>query len=203
MRSSFPRVFLGMVLASTLALLATASAQEQRTETGAVVAVVDGVEQTTFTYVIAAAVDGVLTEAHSATFTFFDAFKMGDVVLVPAYVAVSIMAYDIELEDSFKGAWELNFQLDPETLELLDSEEDRLIYHPEGLNPELLYVFTQGELRLDPVAVIDDTTWRLSGSFEGQVSRQDSYEPEHNPDDSLDVAVSFRIERVVLQESPF
>lgn len=192
-----------MLTCFTVALFAAggmAAAQTEWVETGAVVATVDGVEQTTHAYDLAVTEDGVTTVTAGATFSYIEEMKMGDMVLVPASYLVTILTYDMELVKVQQGAIEFSFSVDPETLEISQPEETKIVYYPDGPNPEQYYVLTQGELKLDPIVVIDETTWRISGTIEGLVSHQAGYYPEHNPDDYFTISATFEFERVAAQD---
>src|SRR5690554_4700651 len=75
---------------------------------GSIVATIDGVEQTTHAYDVHAPGSTTVTFAPGATFMYMEPMMMGDVVLVPAYYHVSVLTYDIELENNQQGAIELN-----------------------------------------------------------------------------------------------
>jgi len=197
MHTTFARFAFACLLAALSGAASLVAAQGEWIASGSIVATIDGVEQTTHAYDIVVTDDSGTTVIPGATFAYIDEMKMGEMVLVPASYFITILTYDMDLIEVQQGAIELKLTLDPITLELSQPDEVRVTYFPDGPNPDKYYVLTQGELKLDPVVVLDDTTWRISGTVQGLFSHQLGYEPVHNPDDYFSIDARFEFERVV------
>ncbi|MFA5552289.1 MAG: hypothetical protein WDA03_11820 [Trueperaceae bacterium] len=197
--------FLRSCLLVTLVVLAgsTLAQQSEFVEAGSLVATIDGVDQTTHPYdVHAQTADGVQF-APGATFMYMKEVSLGDMVLTPAYFHITVLTYNRELVNNQQGAIDLNILVDPETLELTQLEDLRITYYPNGMDPEKIYVLSEGELKLDPIRVIDEDTWHVSGTIEGYVSRQESYNSPGDPNDKFHIVARFEFPQVKRQESPF
>lgn len=197
MIASFSRFLLAFTVAASFASCRIAFAQTEWIETGSVVATIDGVERTTYSYDVKNGGGDGVTVTPGATYMYNEPLTMGDMVLTAASYLVSVLTYDMALPNTMVGSIELSFYLDPDTLELIDLEEMRVTYLPAGVDPDLTYVLTLGGLSLDPVLVIDESTWQIAGSITGQVSRQVGYDLEHNADDAFDIDARFEFRRVV------
>lgn len=186
-----------------LMLGAFAAAQEDEwLEAGSIVATVDGVQQTKHAYDVRIHDVGGSTYVPGATFAYVAEMKSGDVVLMPAYFYMTVLAYDIESEEEEYGVIELNILLDAETLEPTRPEDQRVVYYPTGPSETNWYLLTEGGLTLAPVVVLDAETWSVSGTITGYVSRQHDYSGEHNPADMLRFEARFEFPRVVRQYMP-
>lgn len=196
--------FLSSCLVVTYLMLgAFAAAQEDEwLEAGSVVATVDGVQQTKHAYDVRIQDEDGITYVPGATFAYVAEMKSGDVVLMPAYFHVTVLAYDIESEEEEYGVIELNILVDAETLQPTRAEDQRVVYYPTGPSETNWYLLTEGGLTLDPVVVVDADTWSVSGTIVGYVSRQHDYSGEHNPADMLRFEATFEFPRVVRQEMP-
>jgi len=196
--------FLRSCLLVTLVVLAgSALAQSEYVEAGSLVATIDGVEQTTHAYDIHAHTSEGVLFAPGATFMFMDEMRLGDMVLTPAYFHITVPTYNLELENNQQGAIHLDILVDPETLELTQLEELRVTYYPNGMDPEKIYILSEGELKLDPIRIIDEDTWHVSGTIEGYVSHQASYNSTGDPNDKFHIVARFEFQQVKRQESPF
>lgn len=195
------RLLRSFMFVTLLAPPTAAIAQEPEWfEVGTVVVEVDGVEQVKYAYDLYVPDGDDTMYAPGATFSYMEEVRMGDMLLLPAYFHVTVLAYDVESEDEQHSVIELNILVDAATLELTMVEDLRIVYYPNGPDTSNWYQLTEGGVVLDPVIVLDDDTWSLSGTISGYVSRHLDYDVAHNPDDMFRFEGRFDLSKVVRQD---
>jgi len=202
-----------LILAAALSLLASASAQGEWFQTGTLTTVIGGEERTLHTYgtyVPEDVADGVEdpqqrailervagTEQHTATYQFMEGITMGSMVLTPDTIWVALTFRFGGHESSAPHGVVLQFPLDPTTLGLLDPDQVEIKYSPNGPSYDDYYALTEGSLDITAVEVVDETTLRISGVFEGFMTHQTGWDVVHDPDSATEAHGEFVVERVV------
>lgn len=201
-------------LLAALMLLVGSLAQAQTTfNTGSLSLLLDGSETTLHTYashVPENAADNATspeqrailekvagTDQHTATFMRLAGISVGGVQITTPTLHVSMYFRDEEERSSGVGGVDVEFALDPETLELIESEDLDVKYLPTGSRFDDYYALTQGELVIDTVEVVDGQTLAISGRFSGVFSLQEGFLVAHNPDDTLAAEGTFVVDQVV------
>ena len=201
-------------LIAALVLLVSSPAQAQTTfNTGSLNLLLDDSETTLHTYashVPEDAADNATspeqrailekvagTDQHTATFMRLGGISVGGVQITTPTLHVSMYFRDEEERSSGVGGVDIEFALDPETLELIPAEDLDVKYLPTGSSFDDYYALTQGELAIDSVEVVDEQTLAISGRFSGVLSLQEGFLVAHNPDDTLRAEGTFVVDQVV------
>lgn len=204
------------LVALTLMLLAgPVFAQHPTFETGAIEAQIAGAQYRAYTYathVPESVVDGVTDERqlallqriagtvqHSATYLLGKPLMMGDMELAPAAIYVAFSTRTTSPEGNSVGSFMIQFDLDPETLELHETTV-QVNFFPRGSSYNDYYALTEGTLELSSLELVDDHTMSMSGVISGLLSWQDGYDTVHNPDDTLTIDAAFEITQVVASD---
>lgn len=199
-----------------LLLIGTVCAQHPTFETGAIEATIDGAHYRAFTYateVPESVVDGVTdpgqlafleriagTVQHSASYRYGEPIMLGAMELVPAAVYVAFSTRTDSPEGNSVGSIMVQFDLDPETLELTNEGGVQVTFYPRGSSYDDYYALTEGSFELHSVEVVDENTMSMSGVISGLLSWQYDYDTEHNPDDTLTIDATFDIAQVVASD---
>lgn len=185
-----------------------ALAQAEWTESGLLTAKIDGTEhemRSWYTQVPEDAADGIEdaevrefaqqyagTVQHTAWFRYAEPIEMVGIVLSPATIWVTIGVRP-DADQSVPGRIDVEFALDPETLELVEGQQT-IRYYPEEWDLSDYYGLTEGELIIDEIVENSDGSWQMRGRISGLVTHQTSISPVHNPDDALTFDVEFVID---------
>ena len=210
----FPESFKAALVVATLVLVAGPLAHAQTTfDTGTLVLVLGDSETTLHTYASHVPEDAAEratspeqrailekvagTDQHTATFMHLAGISVGGMQLTTATLHVSMYFRDDEERISGVGGVDIAFELDPETLEHVPSDDVDVKYLPTGSSFDDYYALTQGELVIDSVEVVDAQTLAISGRFSGVFSLQEGFLVAHNPDDTLAGEATFVVDQVV------
>ncbi len=141
------------------------------------------------------------TTEHSATWSVSDPVVFGGMVLSePADLQVTLGSRPTQDQHAGLGLMQLDFSLSLDGLELSDPEQFPwyLRFYPESISVTDFYALTEGTLEVMSVERVDDVTLRVTGSFEGVLSRQARLGAVvHNPDDTLPISGTFDVRQVV------
>ena len=208
---------IALILASLL-LLGSVAAQAVH-QTGTVDGTIDGSAYHAWTYatdVPEDVADGVEDEAvrailtniagttqHSATFNHMDAMTLGSIELMPATIFVTMLTRTEHPDGDTVGTVEINFSLQPETLELASQDDVVVKYHPGESSFSNYYALTSGGLELQSIEVVDEQTLAITGTISGQFSWQEGYETVHDPATAINVELTFVVNQVVSSSTAF
>ena len=195
---------------SVIAVAGIAMAQAEWTESGLLTATIDGTQyemHSYYTRVADDAADGIEDEAvrefaqqyagtvqHTASFRYAEAIEMVGIVLAPATIWVSI-GVRTDADQSVPGRIDIDFALDPETLELME-DQGTIRYFPESWDLYDYYGLTEGELVIDEITENDDESWLIRGRIAGLLTHQTGLDATHNPADALPFEAEFVIDPV-------
>ena len=202
------------MLCAALALLLGASASAQESFlTGHLTLKLAGAESTLHTYATHVPEDAAErasspeqrailekvagTDQHSATFMRLEGISLGGVQITPTTLFVSLYFRADDERSSGVGGVDVAFALDPETFEVIESDDLDVKYLPTGSSFDDYYALTKGELVIATVEVVDGQTLAISGGFSGLLSLQEGFLVAHNPDDTLEVEATFVVDQVV------
>lgn len=132
------------------------------------------------------------TVQHTATYRYVDAIEMAGMVMMPARIRVSI-GLRTDADQSVPGQLDMEFALDPETLELIEGDLS-VRYYVDDWDLSDYYGLTEGEVLIDEIVDNGDDTWHIRGRISGSLTHQTSLDPAHNPDDALSIEAEFIID---------
>ena len=205
------------IVGGALVSVATAQADWVATQTGAVEFVLAGEGREFYTFALEVpenVADGMPegpvrdrleaaagTTEHSATWSVSDPVVFGGVVLLdPADLQVTLGTRPTQDQHAGLGVMLLDFSLTLDGLELSDPVDFpwSLRFYPESYTVSDFYALTEGTFEVVSVERVDDVTLRVTGSFDGVLSRQARLGTAvHNPNDTLPISGTFDVRQVV------
>lgn len=141
------------------------------------------------------------TTEHSATWNVNDPVMLGAVVLsTPTEMGVNLGTRPTQDFNAGLGLLLIDFSLSLEALALNAAETVlwSVTYYLETYEFNDFYELTEGSFEVTSVEIVDDTTLRVAGDFEGTLSHQSSLvSVAHNPSDTLPLSGTFDVVQVV------
>lgn len=202
---------LTVALAALLSLTTSAAfAQPDRARTGTVDATVGGEPMTLHTFVAhvpedvaegieddearAIAERAAGTDQHTATWMVTDPVMAGDTEIAPSMMFLMVDARAEGDPETGGARLDVEFAIDPATLQRLPGPEVAIEYHPAPYEPEESYATTEGTVTLDEVEQVDEDTLAVRGTIGGVLEYQGSSDVEQ---ETIEVEGTFRIDQAV------